>query len=48
MITVNEEPLRKQFSKETVVHWSSDPYLWTNYYIFFALIGNVFLVGGAG
>ena len=52
MITVNEGPLGKWFSTETVLHWSSDPYLWTNYYIYFfvclfVLIGNVFLVDGA-
>ena len=52
MITVNEGPLGKWFSKEIVLHWSSDPYLWTNYYIYFfvclfVLIGNVFLVDGA-
>jgi len=47
MITVNEGPLGKWFSQETVVHWSSDSCLWAPYFFFFFLIGNVFLVDGA-
>ena len=46
MIPVNEGPLGKWFSQETVVHWSSDSCLWALYSLFF-LIENVFLVDGA-
>ena len=46
MIPVNEGPLGKWFSQETVVHWSSDSCLWA-LYIFFLGGGNVFLVDGA-
>ena len=46
MIPVNEGPLGKWFSQETVVHWSSDSCLWALYIICF-LIENVFLVDGA-
>ena len=48
MITVNDWPLGKWFSQETVVHWLSDSCLWATYfYLFIFLIGNVFLVDGA-
>ena len=47
MITVNDWPLGKWFSQETVVHWLSDSCLWATYFYFFFLIGNVFLVDGA-
>ena len=35
MITVNEGPLWKWFTQGTVVHCSSDPYLWVNYYYYY-------------
>ena len=47
MITVNEGPLGKWFSQETMVHWSSDSRLWAHYIFFFFLIWSVFLVDGA-
>ena len=47
MITVNEGPLGKWFSQETVVHWSSESCLWARYFFIFFLIGNVFLVDGS-
>ena len=47
MLTVNEGPLGKWFSQETVVHLSSDSCLWAPYFFFFFLIGNVFLVDGS-
>ena len=46
MIPVNEGPLGKWFSQETVVHWSSESCLWALYISCF-LIENVFMVDGA-
>ena len=46
MIPVNEGPLGKYFSQETVVHCSSESCLWAPYISYF-LIENVFMVDGA-
>ena len=45
MIPVNEGPLGKWFSQETVLHWSSDPYLWTNYYFLFVCFNRECISG---
>ena len=48
MITVNEGPLGKWFRQETVLHWSSDPYLWTNYYFLFVCFNRECISGRWG
>ena len=47
MISVSEGPLGKWFSQETVVHWSVHSCLCALTFVFFFLIGYIYLVDGA-